>query len=66
MTLNEKAVKWLTLHDIDAYVETTPSASGNFGVYIRVGTDAVLEISTEEVEYRAELFNESEREREEA
>lgn len=58
MVLKEKAVKWLTRYEVDAYIETTPNSSGELGVYIRVGPHAVLEISAEEIEYRAELWDE--------
>ena len=48
------AEKWFQLHKI----ETSIDKEGNF--YVIVNEGVVLEISTSEIEYRAELYLESE------
>ena len=48
------AEKWFQLHDI----QTTIDKEGNF--YVIVNKGVVLEISTTEIQYRAELYLESE------
>jgi hypothetical protein len=48
------AEKWFQLHDI----QTTIDKEGNF--YVIVNRDVELELSTSEIEYRAELYLESE------
>jgi hypothetical protein len=48
------AEKWFQLHKI----ETSIDKEGNF--YVIVNKGVVLEISTSEIEYRAELYLESE------
>ena len=48
------AEKWFQLHDI----QTTIDKGGNF--YVIVNKGVVLEISTTEIQYRAELYLESE------
>ena len=48
------AEKWFQLNDM----QTTIDKEGNF--YVIVNKGVVLEISTSEIEYRAELYLESE------
>ncbi len=48
------AEKWFQLHNI----QTTIDKGGNF--YVIVNGDVELELSTSEIEYRAELYLESE------
>ena len=53
MTTLEYAEKWFQLHDIPTIVEAT-------SIYVQVQDGFELQLSTAEVEYRAELYLESE------
>ena len=53
MTTAEYAEKWFILHDI-------PTVVTDEDIYIQTQQGFELQLSTEEVEYRAELYLESE------
>lgn len=53
MTRLEYAEKWFKLHDIPTIVD-------DGSIYVKVDHEFELQLSTAEVEYRAELYLESE------
>ena len=50
MTKLEQAEKWFKLHDIECFIDDT-------SVYVDAGFDVCVQISTAEMEYRAELYS---------
>jgi hypothetical protein len=50
-----QAQKWLMLNEIEV---NEKDYNGKKGLYVIVGGDFALELSNEEIEYRAELYRE--------
>ncbi len=57
MTTKEKAVAWLLHRDIAAKEETFTPIIGTSNVYVHLNENITVELSTNEVDYRAELWD---------